>query len=41
MEIIAGAIILIMFAVIMDRADRDLIKMLNETNYFEDENNSK
>jgi hypothetical protein len=41
MEIIAGAIILIMFAVIMDKADRDLLEMLNETNYFEDENNSK
>lgn len=41
MEIIAGAIILIMFAVIMDKADRDLLEMLNDTNYFEDENNSK
>lgn len=41
MEIIAGAIILIMFAVIMEKADRDLLEMLNDTNYFEDENNSK
>lgn len=41
MEIIAGAVILIVFAVIMEKADRDLLKMLNEKNYFEDENNSK